>query len=59
MAGVPGSGKGRLCYALKKHFGNEMLRAYDFKMPTLEKSLRYDTNEFVAEINAYVQGILD
>ena len=54
VAGIPGSGKGRLCYALRKHFGNEMLRAYDFKMPTLESSLRYDTAEFVSEMNSFV-----
>ena len=57
VAGIPGSGKGRFSYALRKHLGNEHLRAHDFKMPSIEKSMRYDTNEFVTELNNFCSGI--
>lgn len=51
VAGIPGSGKGKFAYSLRKHFGNEHLHAHDFKMPSLQKSLRYDTGEFVTELS--------
>jgi len=35
VAGIPGSGKGRFANALKRHLGNEQLRAYDFKMSSV------------------------
>ena len=57
VAGSPGSGKGRFSYALRKHLGNESLRAHDFKMPSIEKSMRYDTNDFVSELNTFCSGI--
>ena len=57
VAGIPGSGKGRFSYALRKHLGNEHLRAHDFKMPSIEKSMKYDTGDFVSELSSFASGI--
>ena len=57
VAGIPGSGKGRFAYDLRKHLANELLRAHDFKMPSLQKSLVYDTAEFVNELNTFCSGL--
>jgi len=57
VAGIPGSGKGKFAYALRKHFGNELLHAHDFKMPSLQKSVRYDTGDFVTELSAFAAGL--
>lgn len=35
VAGIPGSGKGRFANAMKKNLGNEKLKAFNFKMPTV------------------------
>ena len=59
VAGTPGSGKGRIAYSIRKHLGNEQLRAYDFKMPSVQQSCRYETAEFVNQLNAYVQSVLN
>ena len=57
VAGIPGSGKGKFAHSLRKHFGNEHLHAHDFKMPSLQKSMRYDTNEFVTELSQFTTGL--
>ena len=59
VAGIPGSGKGRISYSIRKHLGNEQLKAYDFKMPSIEKGRKYETGDFVNELDSYCQGILN
>ena len=58
VAGIPGSGKGRFANAMKRNLGNEQLRAYDFKMPSVQKSVKYDTIEFVEELNTFAQKLI-
>ena len=57
VAGIPGSGKGRFANTMKRLLMNEYLNTYDFKMPSVQKSTRYDTNEFVGELCAFTDGI--
>ena len=59
VAGSPGSGKGRFSYSLRRHLGSEQLKAYDFKMPSVQQSCRYDTAEFVNQLNVYRQSLID
>jgi len=58
ISGIPGSGKGRLAHSLAKQLNNEQLKAFDFKMPTVQSSLKYETPEFVGELNKFAEGLL-
>ena len=58
MSGIPGSGKGRFAHSLAKQLGNEYIKAFDFKMPTVQSSTSYSTPEFVGELNKFAENIL-
>ena len=57
VSGIPGSGKGRFAHALSKQLGNEYLKAFDFKMPTVQSSTNYTTPEFVVELNKFAENL--
>ena len=52
VSGIPGSGKGRFAHELVRQLGNEYLKAFDFKMPSVQSSTSYSTPEFVKELNS-------
>ena len=57
VSGIPGSGKGRFAHELVRQLGNEYLKAFDFKMPTVQSSTSYSTPEFVKELNKFTDGL--
>ena len=57
VSGIPGSGKGRFAHELVRQLGNEYLKAFDFKMPTVQSSTSYSTPDFIKELNKFVDGI--
>jgi hypothetical protein len=58
ISGIPGSGKGRFAHSLAKQLNNEQLKAFDFKMPTIQNSMKYETPDFVAELNKFADGLV-
>ena len=50
VSGIPGAGKGRFAASLSKQLLAEGLNSCDFKMPTVQASLKYSTQDFIAAL---------
>jgi Tfp pilus assembly pilus retraction ATPase PilT len=54
VSGIPGSGKGRFSASLARTLKQEKLRTMAFKMPTIQASVSYKTDVFVAALDQAV-----
>ena len=52
VSGIPGSGKGRLASNISKLLLADQLKTAFFKMPTVQESARYNTQEFIRALKS-------